>query len=139
MLFASQAQATTVSVFPREGTPKGSLLINRGAGYQPLTQAATAQTGDAVMATGGGAATIVYEDGCRVEVTSATSVVVVVETSPCKPGVLPQTGGVPAGIYAVGAAIVGGAIAAIVILGGDDGNEGGSAKKKRGGRKPASP
>lgn len=139
LLFASQAQAATVSIFPKEGTPKGSLLLSRGAGYQPLTQATTAQTGDSVMAMNAGAATIVYEDGCRVEVTAATSVVFIAETSPCKPGLLPSAGTAPFGTYAVGAAVVGGAIAAIVILGGGDDGDGGSGKKGGGGRKPASP
>jgi hypothetical protein len=46
----------------------GDLTINQGQGFKPITGAANANVGDSVMVGPGGSATIVYEDGCKVDV-----------------------------------------------------------------------
>jgi hypothetical protein len=56
------------------------------------TEARISPTGDSVMAAGTGRALIVYEDGCKVDVSSETAVVSVQQTSPCKgPAILEST------------------------------------------------
>jgi hypothetical protein len=46
----------------------GDLTINHGQGFKPLTSRTSASVGDSVMVGPGGAATIVYDDGCKVNV-----------------------------------------------------------------------
>jgi hypothetical protein len=145
LLVATNAFAAKVSIVPQEGTLKGNLFVNRGKGFEPILQIIAARTGDSVVASGTGRAIIVYEDGCRVEVSSTTAVVTVQETSPCKGSVVSEvTGGRPVGKYAVGAVLVGGAVAAAVLVaggGGDDGvkNDGTRKKKRDQPSVPASP
>jgi hypothetical protein len=84
-LVATNAFAATVSVIPQEGTLRGNLYVNRGKGFEAIVNITEAHTGDSVLASGSGRAVVVYEDGCKVEVSAKTSVVVQ-ETSPCKGG-----------------------------------------------------
>ena len=124
ILLAPAALAATV--VPADGTPKETVFINRGTGFQPIIHATEAGTGDSVMALKTGVAAIVYPDGCRVKVSATTAVVVVQETSPCKAPPPPETtGGLGVGKYILGATIVGGAVTAAVLIGGgsSDGNE----------------
>jgi len=118
-------------LIPQEGTLKGNLYVNRGKGFEPILNTTAARTGDSVMASGTGRAIVVYEDGCKVEVSATTAVLTVKETSPCKGGVIVETpGGLSVGKYAIGAALVGGVVAAAVLIGGS-GDDGGSGKKER--------
>jgi hypothetical protein len=126
-LFAPAALAATVSVVPEPGSTKNSVLLNRGNGFAPIVAPTEGRSGDYVMTLGTGAATIIYEDNCMVEVNSKTGVVTVQETSPCKGAGLSEAEPTPrfgVGKYIVGAAIVGGAVtAAILIAGGDNGTK----------------
>jgi hypothetical protein len=83
-LVATSAFAATVSVVPQEGTLRGNLFVNRGKGFEPILNTTAARTGDSVMASGSGRAIVVYEDGCKVEVSATTAVLSVKEMSPCK-------------------------------------------------------
>ena len=104
-LVATNAFAATVSVIPQEGTLRGNLYVNRGKGFEAIVNITEAHTGDSVMASGSGRAVVVYEDGCKVEVSAKTSVVTVQETSPCKGGaVIEAPSGAAVGKWAIGAA-----------------------------------
>jgi hypothetical protein len=63
----------------------GDLTINQRAGFKPVTSRVNAKVGDSVMVGPGGAATVVYEDGCKVNVRPG-SVVNVAPLSPCAAG-----------------------------------------------------
>jgi hypothetical protein len=137
---AHSAQAATVSIVPQEGTKRGNLFLSRGQGYAPIVTVTKAHTGDAVMASGTGRAFVIYEDGCKVEVSAETAVVSVQETSPCKAALIPEMSrGIGVGKYVVGAALVGGAVAAVALLGGGGGDEKGSNKDPRDPDRPDSP
>jgi hypothetical protein len=141
ILFAPAVFAATVSVIPADGIPKATVLINRGNGFLAIVSATQARSGDSVMALTRGVAAIVYPDGCRVEVSAKTAVVVVQETSPCKAPSPPETtGGLGVGKYIVGAALVGGAVTAAVLIGGGNGSDDESkAKHRERSGDPASP
>ena len=103
-LVATNAFAATVSVIPQEGTLRGNLYVNRGKGFEAIVNITEAHTGDSVLASGSGRAVVVYEDGCKVEVSAKTSVVIVQETSPCKGGaVIEAPSGAAVGKWAIGA------------------------------------
>ena len=141
VLLASTALAATVSVIPADGTPKETVFINRGAGFQPIIGATEGRSGDSVMALKTGVAAIVYPDGCKVAVSATTAVVVVQETSPCIAPLPPEAaGGFGVGKYILGATIVGGVVTAAVLIGGGS-NDGNEHKAKHRGRsdEPASP
>ena len=72
------ATAATVS------GPSGTVLINEGNGFQPLTGAADLSAGGRVMVRPGGAATIAYTNNCVVKVGSG--VWTVQPTAPCANG-----------------------------------------------------
>ena len=61
---------------------KGKILINRGEGFQPVTEGAQANAGDRLMADAGGSAKVVYPGGCQVRVIPGT-VVSVGKQPPC--------------------------------------------------------
>ncbi len=46
----------------------GDLTINQGRGFKPITSRISANVGDSVMVGPGGSATVVYDDGCKVNV-----------------------------------------------------------------------
>ena len=71
--------------------------------------------GDSVIASPGGSAKIVYDDGCTEEVKPG-DIATVKPASPCNPGayVAPSH---PARPYIIGAAVVGGVVTAAVLLG----------------------
>ena len=138
---AHSAHAATVSIVPQEGTKRGNLFLSSGQGYAPIVKVTTAHTGDTVMASGTGRAFVIYEDGCKVEVSAETAVVSVQETSPCKGALIPEMSrGTGVGKYVVGAALVGGAIAAVALIGGSGGgDERGTDKNPRDPDRPDSP
>ena len=137
---AHAAQAATVSIVPQEGTKQGNLFLNSGRGYAPIVTVTTAHTGDTLMASGTGRAFVIYEDGCKVEVSAETEVVSVQETSPCKGALIPEMSrGMGVGKYVIGAALVGGAVAAVALLGGGGGEDGGTDKNPREPDRPDNP
>jgi hypothetical protein len=79
LLIASPSWAATVV------PTQGDLTINQGQGFKPLKSGMNANVGDSVMVGPGGAATVVYEDGCKVNVQPG-AVVTVAPLSPCASG-----------------------------------------------------
>jgi hypothetical protein len=63
----------------------GDLTINRGQGFKPVTSRINANVGDSVMVGPSGAATVVYDDGCKVSVQPG-AVTTIAELSPCAAG-----------------------------------------------------
>jgi len=63
----------------------GDLSINQGQGFKPITGSTTANVGDSVMVGPGGSATIVYDDGCKVNVKPG-AVASIAPLSPCASG-----------------------------------------------------
>jgi tetrahydromethanopterin S-methyltransferase subunit D len=76
LLFAGAAAAQSV------GNVKGSVLVNHGAGFAPISAPTPLRTGDTVMARAGGSATLKYADGCKVDVIPGT-VLTLENVSPC--------------------------------------------------------
>jgi hypothetical protein len=74
----------------------GDLTINHGQGFKPLTGAANANVGDSVMVGPGGSATIVYDDGCKVDVRPG-AVMAIAPLSPCAAGSNAQNPNCPPG------------------------------------------
>jgi hypothetical protein len=64
---------------------QGNLSINQGQGFQPVNNRIDANVGDSVMVAPGGAATVVYDDGCTVAVQPG-AVATVAPLSPCASG-----------------------------------------------------
>jgi hypothetical protein len=69
----------------------GDLTINQGQGFKPVKSGMNANVGDSVMVGPGGAATVVYADGCKVTVQPG-AVVTVAPLSPCASGSNAQDG-----------------------------------------------
>jgi hypothetical protein len=63
----------------------GDLTINHGQGFKPLASRTSANVGDSVMVGPGGAATVTYDDGCKVNVQPGT-VTTIAPLSPCASG-----------------------------------------------------
>ena len=63
----------------------GDLTINQGKGFRPVTSRISANVGDSVMVGPGGAATVVYDDGCKVTVQPG-AVTTIAPLSPCASG-----------------------------------------------------
>ena len=68
----------------------GDLTINRGHGFKPVTNSVNANVGDSVMVGPGGTATVVYDDGCKVDVRPG-AVTTIAPLSPCASGSNAQT------------------------------------------------
>src|SRR5271166_4334858 len=68
----------------------GDLTINQGQGFKPVASRTDANVGDAVMVSPGGSATIVYDDGCKVDVRPG-AVTTIAPLSPCASGSNAQT------------------------------------------------
>jgi hypothetical protein len=64
---------------------QGNLSINQGQGFQPVNSRLDANVGDSVMVAPGGAATVVYDDGCKVDVQPG-AVTTIAPLSPCASG-----------------------------------------------------
>lgn len=63
----------------------GDLTINQGKGFRPVTSHVSANVGDLVMVGPGGAATVTYDDGCKVNVQPG-AVTAIAPLSPCASG-----------------------------------------------------
>ena len=79
MLIASPCWAATVE------RTQGDLSINQGQGFRPIKSRINANVGDTVMVGPGGAATVVYDDGCKVNVQPG-AVATIAPISPCASG-----------------------------------------------------
>lgn len=79
LLLSSSTWAATIE--PGQGT----LSINQGQGFQPINNRVDGNVGDSVMVSPGGAATVVYGDGCRVDVQPGV-VTTIAPLSPCASG-----------------------------------------------------
>ncbi len=98
---------------------EGSVVIDRGSGYAPVSAPTEGKTGDVVIALVGGSGEIVYSDGCRAKV-EVGEVVTITETSPC--ALANNTTTAPAGIdttLIIGGVAVAGGVAAAIALSGD--------------------
>lgn len=102
----------------------GSVLVNRGKGFNAVTGITTANPGDVVMARNNGAAEIVFEDGCVVKVESGNLVRIAEGPSPCAAAGSAAAasgagnGGLSTATIVAGAAVVGGAVIGAVALSG---------------------
>jgi hypothetical protein len=79
ILIASPSWAATVV------PAAGDLTINQGQGFKLIKGGMNANVGDSVMVGPGGAATVVYEDGCKVNVQPG-AVATIAPLSPCASG-----------------------------------------------------
>jgi hypothetical protein len=100
VFFASSAWAATVE------PGQGNLSVNQGQGFQPINSRVDANAGDSVMVGPGGAATVVYSDGCRVDVQPG-AVTTVAPLSPCATGSYAQDSGWNMGALLMGTAVLG--------------------------------
>lgn len=64
---------------------QGDLTINQGQGFRPVNSRVDAHVGDAVMVGPDGSATVVYDDGCKVDVQPG-AVMTITPLSPCASG-----------------------------------------------------
>lgn len=95
---------------------QGTVLVNRGTGFQRATGITELQPGDRVMATGGGSGRIVYSASCSAVVSPGTAVIIRSQ-SPCATS-NESTSSVPTGTLVTGALIAGGVVAGALALGG---------------------
>jgi hypothetical protein len=79
MLLSTSSWAATIE------PGQGSLTINQGQGFQPVDSRVDANVGDSVMVAPGGTATVVYDDGCKVDVQPG-AVTTIAPLSPCASG-----------------------------------------------------
>jgi hypothetical protein len=79
MLVTSASFAATVE------PGAGALSVNQGQGFQPINSRIDANVGDSVMVGPGGTATVMYSDGCKVDVQPG-AVTTVAPLSPCATG-----------------------------------------------------
>ena len=61
---------------------QGTVSVNRGDGYQPITGSSEISTGDTVMVSPDGRAQVTYADGCKIEIRPG-AVVTIGSASPC--------------------------------------------------------
>lgn len=122
LVSAGALEAATVSDI------SGNVSVNQGDGFRAVQAPIIVSPGDVIMASPGGSASIVYDNGC-VEAVAAGQTAVVGQDPQC------QNTGLDAGLMTVGAvAVVAGGIAYVLSEGSDSGGSGGS-----GGGGPASP
>lgn len=100
MLLSSSTWAATIQ------PGQGSLTINQGQGFQPVNSRVDANVGDSVMVAPGGAATVVYDDGCKVDVQPG-SVTTVAPISPCASGSYAANNDPDWGAIAMGVGVLG--------------------------------
>jgi hypothetical protein len=86
MLLSTSSWAATVE------PGQGSATINQGQGFQPINSRIDANVGDSVMVAPGGSATVVYDDGCKVDVQPG-AVATIAPLSPCASGSYAQDNG----------------------------------------------
>ena len=118
------ASLQSVSAATLQGV-EGSVLVNKGNGFELAGSGTQLQPGDQVLVRAGGKANIVYGEGCASSVSVGTAAVVQ-SGMPCE---APTTSTSPSvTTLAIGAAVIGGGVALAVGLGSSDGS-----------KKPASP
>jgi hypothetical protein len=100
VLFAASSWAATIE------PGQGNLSVNQGQGFQPINNRVDANVGDSVMVDPGGAATVVYSDGCKVDVQPGT-VTTIAPLSPCATGSYAQDSGVGVGGLIMGGLVLG--------------------------------
>jgi len=112
-LFSCAALLTTSSWAATIEPGQGNLSINQGQGFQPINSRVDANVGDSVMVGPGGGATVVYSDGCKVDVQPG-AVTTIAPLSPCASGSYADAnsgsfdwGGVAIGGFALGLAGLG--------------------------------
>ena len=79
VLLATASSAATIE------PGQGNLSVNQGQGFQPINSRVDANVGDSVMVAPGGAATVTYSDGCKVDVQPG-AVTTIAPLSPCATG-----------------------------------------------------
>jgi len=75
----ASTKATTIEPY------QGVTLMNAGKGFKQIKKTTKAKAGNSVMVSPDGAATVVYADGCKVDV-SPGKVTTIAELSPCASG-----------------------------------------------------
>jgi hypothetical protein len=111
LCFGCAVLLTTASWAATIEPGQGNLSVNQGQGFQPINSRVDANVGDSVMVAPGGTATVVYSDGCKVDVQPG-AVTTVAPLYPCATGSYAQDGG-NAGGWIMGGAVLGvGAFAA---------------------------
>lgn len=108
LLLSSSAWAASVE------PGQGPLTVNQGQGFRPVDNRVDANVGDSIMVGPGGSATVVYDDGCTVDVQPGT-VTTVAPLSPCASGSYAQGNNNDNTGAEVGAAIVVGGVAGTLI------------------------
>jgi hypothetical protein len=113
---AASAFGATVQVL------QGQVLINQGQGYRMVQGSTEAGPGDTIVANPGGAAEIIYPNGCTIKVLPQSVVAVSVQ-SPCKaeqppaePPPPPDAPGISTTTILIGSAAIAGGIVAGVVL-----------------------
>ena len=111
MLFTSSAWSAALE------PGQGGLLVNQGQGFQPVNSRIDANVGDSVMVGPGGSASVVYGDGCTVDVQPG-AVTTIAPLSPCASGSYAQatTPCMGTWVEGVGCVVVIGGVATIVGL-----------------------
>jgi len=129
LLASASAWATYV-------VPSGDVAVSHGEGFGQVTTNTDVTFGDSVIASPGGSAKIVYDDGCTVDVKPG-QIVNVQATSPCESGAYEASSRFSPTTYVVGAVIVGGVVVTTVILTSQDNDN--DKKKNQNNAEPASP
>lgn len=121
MLLGFSAQATTLDSI------QGGILVSRGgSGYQMVSGPTTLRVGDSVLANPGGAARVVFDNGCTVSIRPGM-VFTVADAPTCESGASNASGSgwssyaLPLGL----AVVAGGAGLAFAMGGGGGGDDGG--------------
>jgi hypothetical protein len=117
--FVCAASFSTSSLAAVVNATQGQVLVNQGSGYQQVAGSIEASPGATVVVNPGGAAQIVYPDGCSVAVQPG-SVYTIAPQSPCLAQNGQATTGVNGTTLALGAVVVGGGVAALLLLNSND-------------------
>lgn len=113
---ASAASAATL-------TPvSGSVLLNTGAGYKPVSGSVEVKPGDSILVNAGGKAELAYGVCATYEITPGDVVYVAEDKSiPCAGAVLGAGGGIGTGTLLIGAAAV--AVGVGIVVGVSSGSD----------------
>jgi hypothetical protein len=95
---------------------EGALAVNQGGGFRPVKTRIDANVGDSVMVAPGGSATLVYDDGCKVEVQPG-SVTTIAALSPCAAGSFAQDNNTNNAMTIGTLAVVGGVAGTLIYEG----------------------
>ena len=112
MLFTSPTWAATLE------PGQGNLFVSQGQGFQQVNSRIDTNVGDSVMVGPGGSASVVYGDGCRVDVQPG-AVTTIAPLSPCASGSYAQANPTPClgdPMQTAGCVIIAGGVGAIIYL-----------------------